>query len=640
MKRIKIQRMKISNFKGIHALDVTFDGKDMLISGANGSGKTTIMDAFCWALWGKDSHGNSDFDIKPIVNGEPMHKAEHEVEVVLSVNEDRSVALRRVFTEKWTKPRGQLEYVFTGHETKYYIDDEPITAGKYKAEVETLMNEKIFQALSNPLYFNEKLSWQQRRNILVDICGKIDPSVIVGDDPLLKSLGVIDDREIEKKRKIAADKASKIRKEIESLPYRIAELQRTIPADADMNVEAIQKEIEIVEQGIDEGTAAIKEASAQLAKEEQDLRAKITHEEEAGRIAYEKAVASQTEERNALWEQEAKIKTERSGKENNLTSAKNNVFFLQQTRERLLSKYTDASNAMFTEPEIATDCPTCGRRLEEKEIEALQSAREQRRLAFEETKKTKLAEIINEGKSVAKQIASSEASVVTLTAEIKALNEQLKEVEAKVAAIVLPPYNPPQKILNLKHELAVLLDSHSNLGNYSNVQQEALTELRQKWNELKSKLAKAEVAQATTLRLTELQNAESDLNQQHEEQRRIMYACETYTRRRMDIISSTLNSKFKLAKWTLFKRNITNDGIEECCEVSLHDVPYKNINSAGVINVGMDIIETLIKYYDCSVPIFIDNAESVTDLNRIGGEAQIIRLFVDGNVPKLSFIND
>ena len=32
------------------------------------------------------------------------------------------------------------------------------------------------------------------------------------------------------------------------------------------------------------------------------------------------------------------------------------------------------------------------------------------------------------------------------------------------------------------------------------------------------------------------------------------------------------------------------------------------------INVGLDIIETISKYYDSFAPIFIDNAESVTDV--------------------------
>lgn len=67
--RMTIERMHIQNFKGIRDLEIDF-GAVTRISGMNGTGKTTIPDAFSWVLFNKDSRGNApgsyDFHEKPL----------------------------------------------------------------------------------------------------------------------------------------------------------------------------------------------------------------------------------------------------------------------------------------------------------------------------------------------------------------------------------------------------------------------------------------------------------------------------------------------------------------------------------------------------------------------------------------------
>ena len=60
---IKMQQIKMRNFKGITSLDVDF-GDETSIWGDNGTGKTTIFDAFTWTLFGKDSLNSAAFEIK------------------------------------------------------------------------------------------------------------------------------------------------------------------------------------------------------------------------------------------------------------------------------------------------------------------------------------------------------------------------------------------------------------------------------------------------------------------------------------------------------------------------------------------------------------------------------------------------
>jgi hypothetical protein len=77
-----------------------------------------------------------------------------------------------------------------------------------------------------------------------------------------------------------------------------------------------------------------------------------------------------------------------------------------------------------------------------------------------------------------------------------------------------------------------------------------------------------------------------------------------------------------------------NGGLNETCEVTYNGVPYSDLNNAMRINIGLDIINTLSAHYGISVPIFIDNAESVTSLEAVNG--QVIRLIVSEQNKKLN----
>ena len=65
-------------------------------------------------------------------------------------------------------------------------------------------------------------------------------------------------------------------------------------------------------------------------------------------------------------------------------------------------------------------------------------------------------------------------------------------------------------------------------------------------------------------------------------------------------------------------------------------VPYICLNNGAKINVGIDIINTLSRHYGVTVPLFVDNAESVTRLQACS--AQVIRLVVSENDKELRMV--
>ena len=129
---IEIKRISISNFKVIKSLE--FDlGKEVLVEGANATGKTTIFDAMYWCWFGKNSHEVTTFSIKNL-NDKSLNRSDHSVELTMLVNGDTIVA-KRTYKETWTKKKGSEEATHTGHETEFLWNKVPLNATNYAKKV-------------------------------------------------------------------------------------------------------------------------------------------------------------------------------------------------------------------------------------------------------------------------------------------------------------------------------------------------------------------------------------------------------------------------------------------------------------------------------------------------------------------------
>ena len=187
MKRVILKELSLENFKGIKAFEGSF-GDTTDIYGENGTGKTTIADAFFWLLFDNDSEDKKDFDIKPIDSGgNVMHGLESKVTGTLEID-GRLIILQKVYKEKWTKRRGESEKVFTGNETLYFVNDVPVKKSEYQDTIKEIIQEDLFKLITNPLYFSTKLKWQERRNILMQILGDIEEQEVINSSVKLKEL--------------------------------------------------------------------------------------------------------------------------------------------------------------------------------------------------------------------------------------------------------------------------------------------------------------------------------------------------------------------------------------------------------------------------------------------------------------------
>ena len=125
---MKLKQLIIENFKGIKYLEILFINLITIISGQNATGKTTVLDAICWLLFGKDSHGNSKFEIRELdENGEKVHYTDISVTAVIEVDGDERT-IQRKQVENWVKKRGQEDRELSGNKDNYFINGFPKSA--------------------------------------------------------------------------------------------------------------------------------------------------------------------------------------------------------------------------------------------------------------------------------------------------------------------------------------------------------------------------------------------------------------------------------------------------------------------------------------------------------------------------------
>ena len=107
---------------------------------------------------------------------------------------------------------------------------------------------------------------------------------------------------------------------------------------------------------------------------------------------------------------------------------------------------------------------------------------------------------------------------------------------------------------------------------------------------------------------------------------------ENFSRAKIEMLSSAINSQFKAVSFKMFEMQI-NGGMKETCEMTVDGVLYSSLNSAAKMQAGLDVIGALSRLYDVTTPIFLDNRESVSEIPEVPG--QIINLFVSAGDKEL-----
>ncbi|WP_270278425.1 AAA family ATPase [Veillonella parvula] len=634
---MKLLKLKLQNFKGIRNSEFDFGGIDATIYGDNATGKTTVFDSLCWLLFSKDSLDRADFEIKTLENGKPIHKVNHEVEAEFLNDDGNSFTLRRVYREKYSSPRGG-DTKLTGHTTDYFVNDVPVKEKEYKQYINDVIAEDVFKLITNPLYFNEQYSWQNRRKLLLEISGDIkDEEVINSRSELTRLAELLNGRTVDEQRKIVAAKKTAINKELDMIPVRIDEALRNkaalsaseekLKADIKVFDEAIKKLDEqrsIIINGFNatEKRSKVDEINRRLKLRQSEVLSTYTAEKQRLRGEYElllnklKAIESERD-RYADRAYDLRGKIERENKRIETLQAEFDVFNSQKFDESI--------------------CPTCKQPLpadKQAELEA----------EFNSNKANKLEEyqqLIESAKALkANYEEQQELMAVKADGLINQIEQANSEYEVKFKeykSYYETNIEDDPEYKGLKAELFLLeLDDNDDADTKEVARLESeIKELRSKQSALENELNKYTLNADIQKRVIELENQQQKLATEKNLLDETSFLIDEFVKAKVDMLEESINSHFKYARFKMFNV-LVNGNVEECCETTYKGVPYRSMNNAARINVGLDIINALTKFYNVTAPVFIDNAEAVTDF--IKCNSQTIKLVVDADFKELTMI--
>lgn len=631
---MKLTKLELLNFKGLKSFTINLNG-DVVIRGDNATGKTTVFDSVCWLLFGKDSLDRADFEIKTLDGGEPIHKVNHEVTGTFTLDEGGTVELKRVYREKYSSPRGG-DITLTGHTTDYFVDGVPKKEKEYKEMVSSLVDESIFKLITNPLYFNETYSWQNRRKLLLEMCGDIsDEDVIASHDELRRLAELLEGRTVDDHRKVVAAKKTAINKELDMIPIRIDEAVRNKPETASDKAKLI-RDIETLSAGIDEvekQKAIIQNGFSSTEKESKirDINRQIEAQSSKVLSDYHKQKQYLRGEYEASLTKLKMVEVDRDRCADRRDEL-NKEIERESKRIVTLQSEFDTFNAQQFNKE---SCPTCGQALPADKQEILEAE-------FNANKSKKLEEWKGLIESAVKLKANYEeqqeimvSKIDRLTTEASQYNDAYNVKFKEYEAYSEPNLEDDPVYADLKAQLFLL-----EIDDEPGADTEELTKLDEELSSMKSKKAaletelnKFKLIDDINHRILELENQQQKLVAEKNALDEASFLMDEFIKAKVNMLEDVINSRFKLARFKMFNVMI-NGNIEECCETTYNGVPYRSMNNAARINVGLDIINALTSYYKVNAPVFIDNAEAVTEFVPVN--SQTIKLIVDESKPQLT----
>lgn len=642
--QIELISLKFSYFKGLINFTLQADGEDVDVYGDNAAGKTTLFDGFCWLLFGKDSRDKAKPEkwIKTLQDGKPLGNIEHEVEGELMVNGRRKV-FRKVFFEKMTKKRGSADAEFDGHKTTHFVDGAPISAAEYEAEIATVINEVQFKLLTSPTYFNEQLDKNKRRQLLLEVCGDLTDDQVIASNTELSALpSMMEDRTMDRHRaKIKGDQ-TRINKELEDIPVRISEVQRGMPDTGGLDEATVKEQIDAM-RGRIEG----KDAEMTRIQSGGEIAIKTTRlrEIEGELLQIKNAIQSESlaktgEQRQLVSKHRGRVADMEAGikqTERQISSLQRQIQESEDEREPLRKVLHNLKESIFTHTDKDV-CDTCGQSLPEGDVAA---ARERAEGHFNQHKAESLKATREKGQKLKRLADEWQAEIDLLTQKLEADRASLdaaatdadmaKATLEQMEAAVQDVDTDPAYIAKLKDKAAVeqkILELHSSSLSSLEAARTDLAALRTELQSMERKYASFGQVKESNARIAELKKQEKLLAAQYAELEKQLFLTEEFIRTKVRLLESKINAKFKHVRFRLFNV-LVNGAVEETCDTLYGKdlVPYgQGLNRAAEINAGLDIINTLSEHYGFVAPIFIDNAEAVTELAETSG--QQIRLIV------------
>lgn len=651
---IKIISIHIKNFKGCKDRLINF-GKRTSIKGQNGSGKTTIADAFFWVLFGKDSNGSSNFDIRPKdKEGKDIDFIDICVEVNMEVD-GKPLEIIKTQKQKWPKKRGSEDKTFEGNENSYVVNTIPKAEKEFKKYIDGLISEDIFKFVSNTNAFMAQKPNDRRETLFKLVSNITDADVIATDQRLFALAEVLSQFTVEEIMSRNAKALKEHNKKLEEIPARIDEVSKGIMeidfSDKELQLSALKEKLEDVENQITDTSRAYDEVN-RLKGEIAEVKGKM---DEIERAENKKMQVARLQAQTSIM----KLNNEISYIENHLYSAKGtidskqksiqrNTEFLAQSRKDYAAVKEEIS-AIETEQfdENSLNCTACGQVLPTEKQATKRKDYEDDRDRRRTAKQKKLDGIIEQGnlfngaiakdkadiEELEKKISEYEAEKTKLQEQLDSKKAELEKLPSEVDLSLTEERKPlvaAYGVLNVKLETAIQSTSDTETLKANLLAQKK--SIQDDIDIVKGILQSKQHIDAAKDRVEELKEEQKLISQSIAKFEREKYLLEEFNKAKVDLLTDKINEHFKVVKWKLFETQI-NGGYKPVCEPMVNGQAYSSaLNSGHRILAELDIIQALQRIYEVSAPVFVDNAERINDFNLPVMDCQLITLSVTEDV--------
>lgn len=625
---ILLKSLDLVHFKCFPGLHLDFHEGVNNIYGENAAGKTSVYDALTWLLFNKDSAGGARPDIKP--HDAPAGTMP-EVTAVLEVDGE-PIKLRKVLREKWEKPRGSSIERYAGDTRDYYIDDVPLAENEYKRRIAELIDERQFKLLTDVWAVTKGMHWKDRRTLLAEICGLPEDKQLLAAAPQFAELTEkVGRRTVDEYKSVLMKQRKDMNANLNTLPVRVDECSRMVGELENLNFAAAQAESDRLQ-------AERERVQGELVKLTNNTLAAQARNELG---ALQNQLRELEAENNAhLDSQRVPVEDKTDELRRALSERKQDVDRLQRTidhekqyiadGETRLNDYRARWRAIDAEEFTDTVCPTCHQPLPAEQVA-------EARTTFAAHQQQRKGALLEDSKLVKQGIAAAQERLASAETALKTAKDEVQKVrialDGYTPPVIVEPENLPDYDRRGNAIRTLIADAEKRLDRLSgDTEQErrrletALSAVTAEKLRHDAVLAKEQTLADTRRRIAELQAEQRTAAAEVEQMDRLIAMCEEFTRYRVQAITESVNSKFRLTRWRLFTEQV-NGGLADCCEpMDRNGSTFEGTNNAMKINIGMDIIDTLSAHFGRRVPLFVDNAESVTHLQPIG--SQVVRLVV------------
>ena len=640
MTEIKIKRLVRENFKCHKYLCLDLMGGNAAIYGDNASGKTSVYDALTWLLFGKDSAGNGEknIEIKPLdANGEVKdHEALTAVEAVLDVNGEE-VTLRRTYREVWSTKRGSSQATYDGNTSEYYVSGVPCKRNAFQEKVNELVSEDTFRMLTSVSHFANGIGWQDRRAVLFRVAGIMEDAQILATNeafaPLVESMGKLSLEDY--KKKLLAEKRKFVGAKTD-IPARISECQKTIEDVQGLDFAGAKAQVEALQATLDSISAEIVAVEHNTAADQKRMEIREAQLELSQLVSENKVYrASQTAGAPDIYGMNIRLLALQTQHKKKSAAIEAERAYVADLDKRVV-EYRNRWMNMNSETFAGGNCPTCGQNLPAAQ---LQAAKEQ----FEANKQKRLNDILQTANSykeskaqavdrldrVVEEVAQIESEITKLAGLITAA-ETTNVVEIRdMEHYAENAHCLKEKIQKLNSELAdMMMGTAAVVEKLGKEKREVMQHISQQM----AIVNKESLLEYSQQRIESLREDAKNTAECLEAIEKMLFLIDEYSRYKTRFVEDSINGMFRIARFRLFREQ-ANGGVEDRCDVVYEGVPYISVNNGMKINLGIDIINTLSVAYGVRVPLFVDNAESVTRLEKC--DSQIIRLVVSENDKEL-----